>query len=367
MFDAGLIGDIYEAAAVPERWLAVLQSLAERLGAQGSNLIRIGPQGMAITSTDGVRAMTEAFMEQGFNAHNTRVGRLMERGAHPGFLTDSDLHTSQELATLPIYAQFLTPHRADAGAATLVQGAGDDGLILAVEGFSSHAASRTAARQLDSLRPHLARALALSAQLRMQRLSAAVGALELVSVAAAVIDPVGRIEAMNALFTQAMDHLLTQRAGALRALHPACDSQLRAAIVGLQAGSGNPGGASLPLRDAAGLARHALHLVPLRGAGHDAFDSAGAVIILASAGNPSVPGADLIRALFDLTPAEARVARAVAQGLSPTDIAQRHAASPATVRTQLKHVFAKTGVTRQSELAVLLASLRSPADADGAC
>jgi len=33
----------------------------------------------------------------------------------------------------------------------------------------------------------------------------------------------------------------------------------------------------------------------------------------------------------------------------------------ATVRTQLKHVFAKTGVTRQTELAVLLASLGNPA------
>jgi hypothetical protein len=70
----------------------------------------------------------------------------------------------------------------------VIQGAGEDGLILAVEGFAGHAASRAAARQLDLLRPHLARALALSAQLRMQRLAAAVDALELVSVAAAVID-----------------------------------------------------------------------------------------------------------------------------------------------------------------------------------
>lgn len=358
MFDAALIGDIYEAAAVPDRWLAVLQTLAERLGAQGSNLIRIGPQGMAITSTDGVRAMTDEFLRSGLNTQNTRVGRLLERGAHPGFLTDSDLHSPHELATLPIYAEFLTLHRADAGAATVIQGAGEDGLILAVEGFVGHAASRAAARQLDLLRPHLARALALSAQLRMQRLAAAVDALELVSVAAAVIDPVGRIEAMNDLFTQAMDRLLAQRAGTLRALHPASDSQLRAAIARLQAEGAT--GCSLPLRDLEGTARHALHLVPLHGRGRDAFASAGAVIILAGAGNPSVPGADLIRALFDLTPAEARVARAVAQGLSPAEIAARHAASQATVRTQLKHVFAKTGVTRQTELAVLLASLGNP-------
>jgi hypothetical protein len=85
MFDAALIGDIYEAAAVPDRWLAVLQALAERLGAQGSNLIRIGPQGMAITSTDGVRAMTDEFLRRGLNAQNTRVGRLLGAAPTPAF------------------------------------------------------------------------------------------------------------------------------------------------------------------------------------------------------------------------------------------------------------------------------------------
>jgi DNA-binding CsgD family transcriptional regulator len=358
MFDAGLIGNIYEAAALPDRWDGVLQDLADRLGALGSNLIRFNSHGVAITSTEGVRALTEEFDQRGLNRQNTRVSRLLERGAHPGFLTDSDLHSEQEIATLPIYTDFLTPHGADAGAATIIQGAGDDGLILAVEGFRDHAASRQGARLLDTLRPHLARALALSAQLRMQRVEAAVDALELVSVAACVIDRVGRIEAMNTLFAAKMDTLLEQRAGMLRAIHPACQANLRGALERLGA---DGSGCSLPLRGTDGTAHHAMHFVPMHGRARDTFSSAGAVVILASAGNPSVPGADLIRAMFDLTPAEARVARAVAHGLSPAEIAAQHTASPATVRTQLKHVFAKTGVTRQTELAVLLASLGNPA------
>ncbi|NMN05850.1 MULTISPECIES: helix-turn-helix transcriptional regulator [unclassified Novosphingobium] len=359
MFDAGLIGDIYEAAAVPERWAGVLQTLADQAGARGSNLIRFGPQGLAMTSTESVQALTVEFDRLGYNAQNTRVSRLLARGDHPGFLTDSDVHSADELVSLPIYSEFLVPHGMDAGAATVIQGAGEDGLILALEGFAGHEASRQAARRLDALRPHLARALALSAQLRMQRVEAAVNALDLVSVAAGVIDPAGRIEAMNPRFAAAMDSLLAQRAGVLHAVHPGCDAQLRVALARLRE---RRAGCSLPLRDAQGAARHALHLVPMHGLARDAFDSAGAVLILAGAGNPSVPGADLIRALFDLTPAEARVARAVAQGLSPTEIASRHTASPATVRTQLKHVFAKTGVTRQTELAVLLASLAGPLD-----
>jgi DNA-binding CsgD family transcriptional regulator len=65
----------------------------------------------------------------------------------------------------------------------------------------------------------------------------------------------------------------------------------------------------------------------------------------------------VVATAFDLTPGEARVAVAAADGLSPESIASRHAVSIHTVRTQLRAVFAKTGTSRQAELVSLLASL----------
>lgn len=349
-----IIAGIYEAAALPERWPDVLERLAARSGGRGGNLIRFGNDHVQIVSTPSVAALTAEFDSLGYNAQNTRLTRLLARSEHAGFLTDCDLHSQDELDTLPMYRDFLKPHRSDAGAATIIQGAGHDALILAVEQFDSHAHSREGARLLDPFRPHLARSLTLVAQLRMQRVQAAIAALDMVSVAAAVIDPAGRIEASNALFDRNVERLLDERDGRLHATAPASDKLLRDALTRL---SQYRRGSSLPLLDPAGGPTCAMHLVPMHGQARDLFDSAGAVVIVASASNPTVPGADLIRILFDLTPAEARVARAVAMGRSPTEVASDHGISVGTVRSQLKQVFAKTGVGRQTELAVMLASL----------
>jgi len=65
----------------------------------------------------------------------------------------------------------------------------------------------------------------------------------------------------------------------------------------------------------------------------------------------------MVAASFDLTPAEARVAVALASGASVAKIAVEHTVSEQTIRTQVKSVLAKTGTGRQAELVGLLATL----------
>lgn len=57
-----------------------------------------------------------------------------------------------------------------------------------------------------------------------------------------------------------------------------------------------------------------------------------------------------LASVYGLTPAEARVALHVIDGGSLATYAQLAAVSVGTARTQLKSVFAKTGVSRQAEL-----------------
>lgn len=66
----------------------------------------------------------------------------------------------------------------------------------------------------------------------------------------------------------------------------------------------------------------------------------------------------VLRDSFGLTPAESAIAMMVADGFSVSEIAASRRASPATVRTQLKAVFEKTGTRRQAELALLVERLR---------
>ncbi|MBI5278477.1 MAG: helix-turn-helix transcriptional regulator [Burkholderiales bacterium] len=65
----------------------------------------------------------------------------------------------------------------------------------------------------------------------------------------------------------------------------------------------------------------------------------------------------LLAECFGLTPAEARIAVALAAGFDVKEIAQRHRTSVHTVRSQLRAVLVKTGTNRQADLIRLLLSL----------
>jgi DNA-binding CsgD family transcriptional regulator len=65
----------------------------------------------------------------------------------------------------------------------------------------------------------------------------------------------------------------------------------------------------------------------------------------------------IVRDLFGLTLGEARIAAMIGAGIPPKDAAERLGIAEDTARNVLKRVFAKVGVSRQSELTALLAKL----------
>ena len=95
------------------------------------------------------------------------------------------------------------------------------------------------------------------------------------------------------------------------------------------------------------------HLFPMEGS----FGSTFGILVVTTLDARDVPSTNLVERLFALAPAEARVAALIGSGLSPRQAAEKLGISEGTVRTVLKHVFTKVGVSRQSELAVLLTKL----------
>jgi DNA-binding CsgD family transcriptional regulator len=69
------------------------------------------------------------------------------------------------------------------------------------------------------------------------------------------------------------------------------------------------------------------------------------------------PGSAILVGLFQLTPAEIRIARRLACGEGPTEIATNLGIKPGTVRNEIKSLFHKTSTSRQAELVSLLAHL----------
>jgi DNA-binding CsgD family transcriptional regulator len=117
---------------------------------------------------------------------------------------------------------------------------------------------------------------------------------------------------------------------------------------------------SFPLRDADAEAAMVAHVIPIRLSARDIFLRCAAVLAIMPVAAPQAPPIELVQSLFDLTPAEARVARSLASGKTVEDIASDGGVSLNTVRTHVRGVLAKTGCDRQAEVVALLTGIARP-------
>ena len=79
-----------------------------------------------------------------------------------------------------------------------------------------------------------------------------------------------------------------------------------------------------------------------------------AAVFLSDPERHAVTLTEHLQALYKLSPTEARVAWLIARSESISGAAKSLGLGPETVRTHLKHIYAKTGVNRQSALAYLM-------------
>ena len=90
--------------------------------------------------------------------------------------------------------------------------------------------------------------------------------------------------------------------------------------------------------------------MPVAGNSRDLFALASSAIVVVPVSRPAGIDPAVLEGLFDLTPGEARVARALASGLEVDGVAGAFGVASSTVRSQLKSIFAKTGTGRQADL-----------------
>lgn len=349
-----IIGRIYETAAIPGLWADFLDDLGRSVGALGGNVIRSGPAGVDIASSPSVEDIAREFISEGWNDQNIRVQMILERTHYPGFLTDLDFYSVEDMQNIPMYRDFLIPRASAFGAGTIIQGADHDSTIITIEGFFSPEKARTSTALLNKLRPHLARAAILGSQIRNERAATLVEAFNTLGVAVALLDGNCRVLRASSHFAAAFDDILLDGVRRLQLIDPVADQRL---VEGIQLLRWLNRGCSIALRDRAQFVRAVLHLIPAKRAARDMFDDVRIFAVLANPENHALPEADIIAALFDLTPAEARVARGIAASRSPAQLALENGTSIETVRSQLKRAFTKTLTSRQSERVSLLTRL----------
>jgi DNA-binding CsgD family transcriptional regulator len=311
---------------------------------------------MRWTASPSFREIFERFVAEGWAQRDPRMGRILA-ARHAGFLTDDDLFTAEELQHDECYVNFKRPHGVGWGAGMAAPLPTGDILGIGMERDHDRGPmERIFIQKLDELRPHLARSAFISARLQLERAQAAAEMLSVLGLPALLLGARGAVVAANGLI-EALTDLVRWRAQDRVSLADAsADAMLRAALSRLDSG-GPVTPRSFAVRDSEGTAAMVAHLVPIRGAALDIFSRCEGVLVLTPATAPQAPPIELIQSLFDLTAAEARVARGLAAGDSLDDIAAAGGVSRNTIRSQLRGALEKTGCGRQAELVALLGGI----------
>jgi DNA-binding CsgD family transcriptional regulator len=271
------------------------------------------------------------------------------------FLTDLDEFTPKELENEPYYQDFLRSHGLGWCVGTAIHSPSGDTLVFSIERrYDRGPVEMQRVTRLDRLRPHLARAALFSARQGLKRARATVQILSDIGLPAAVLARGGRMVAANTRLENMRPQLRFLAHDRLSFGDRHVRAMFDAALAELTSTAGaTVKSLAVPAVDDNPAA--VAHLLPVKRTAHDLFQRAEAVLIVTPLLMQEAPAADLLSGLFDLTPREARVARALTEGKSIADLSQSLGLSRETLRSQLKSVFAKTGTARQSELVSLLA------------
>lgn len=360
------ISELYAAATNAASWRQALTAI-ERLTGSAGAVVHVVPKGGPVTSFIGASA-EEHFPDKDVEEWTRELAPICPRLAagarwpNAPYVVDRMILTERQMDLDPVY-EWYGQHglRYFIGSPLFSTPAVDAFWSLQRTPRQGHA--QAADIQLFELvKPHMSRALALAEQLgtlrSFERFSSAV--LQTLAQALFALGCDGKV-----LFANRAAELLLRNGdglgcvgGRLRTAIPTEQEQFdrlirNAALAEFAASSGwarisRKGGGPLL----------AAFVAPLDCADDELMEAQARVLVIVhDTGDRRSPDPRMLIELFELTDAEARLARALAAGHSVESAAALLGVQPATVRSQLKSVFRKTYVGRQQDLVRLLSSL----------
>ena len=363
--ELGIIDGIYEAAVVPEQWPSVLEAISRRTDSAFGTVFIYREGVHKFVGTPESERLVSDYIALGQPKLNSRMERSLALNS-PGFVTDHDFFSDREMSADPFYRDFMYPRGYGWVASTLFPLPNGDMVSVSFERRKARGAFEAdAIAALDTMRPHFGRSAVLSARLGLERVRGMVQSLNVLGIPGAVLRQNGSLYVANDEFGRLVPALVQDRRDRVTLVDGNADALLEDAIARLRTRDAKTMVSSIPVTAKAGRLPVIFHLVPVRGAANDIFSAGLALLVATSVDRALVPTAEVLQGLFDLTPAESRVARSIVEGNTLEGIALAKGVSRETVRTQLASVFAKTGVSRQTELVALLSGKGIAEDADG--
>jgi DNA-binding CsgD family transcriptional regulator len=358
---------IYATALAPEKWPIALQAIADLFGDVGAVMTYRRMDGRFGVIVSPRLAHGQDEYNNTWYRHDIRAQRMTELGLMLSgeVVTDTRLGLVDEHQRHPFFCEFLNKMGLRWFAAVSIAPDSEIEVVISLQrSIDKDEYDARESAMLARIARHAEQALRLGMRL-IEAEASSVGLAETfarLNMGIVLLDGLGRILFSNrarGLLDDVMDVAAERLAVQGSADHMALQSAIDAALSPQPEPQILSHPRPIPLRRPNGKPPVVAYVLPLRSELAPAVDQflvqgrAMVLIIELRAGDPADPS--LVRDLLGLTLGEARVAALVAAGVSPRDAALRLGISEETSRTVLKRVFAKSGVSRQSELAALIA------------
>jgi DNA-binding CsgD family transcriptional regulator len=368
---SALIGSIYDTALQPEKWPNALAGINRYLNGKAT---LFGLHDAAARTADVFYSWgddpkyTELYFAQYARLNPTVVPLSMH--VKPGeVFSISTVVPYDEFCRTRMYLEWVEP-----------QGYGDATHVLIEKSATSFAHLGTVHRPEDSpageevrarmrlLAPHICRAVAISKILDFHKTEAATlsSAIDQIAAGIFLVRGAGEIAYANAAARTLLDEksIVREIDGSLTVLDRSAEKAFREALSAAASGDGLGGqtGSTVALsaRDGSRFVAHILSLaVGDRRQVGNRLDAAAAVF-LHQAGMQTPTLFEAVAHHFKLSPSELRVLFAIVEVGGVPEVATVLGVSEETVRTHLKHLFAKTGTNRQANLVRLIAAYANP-------
>jgi DNA-binding CsgD family transcriptional regulator/PAS domain-containing protein len=355
-----LLPQLYEAASDPAQWSGFLESLSRRLNARvallkswsenssGCALVHSGFAAQALQQyLDyywSVDVLAKVVPQRGFT-------ELCSVAPAEAFISDRELlgteYANDFLLKFDLFRHCFAH-----------LGVGETSSVLSVvRGITERPFEDAEMQTLRFLAPHILQALRLGTQFQALKASTQQkqAALDQLEMGVVFLSPTRIVLSMNESAESILrdnDGLLL-RQGRLRAVFPDDDRKLQSLISNackvVHARGTDPGGAMLMSRLRS---RDQLKVIVgtacTQVAGLSSMPAA--VVFIHDLARSMRPKAEILSSLYGLTPAECRIASLVLEGKSAEEITALLGITRNTLKTQMKSLFSKTEVRRQTDL-----------------
>ena len=362
------IEKLYAAASDGSRWTEALTSVEELTGSAGA-IVHIVPkmEGSPVISmlgSSGQEHFPADHVAEWTRDYAALCPRLAAATKFPDapFVCDRMILSEHEMDRDPVY-QWYAEHGLRYFIGSPLSENRDAQMVWSLQRSKAQGHVQQAEVEVfELIKPHVARAVTLASQLgtlrAVDRLNSAV--FQALPHAVFALDAAGRVLLANpaaAAVLAASDGLYVEE-GKLCARHALEQTPLDRAVVAAATEPARAGDLWVRVSRRNGGPPYAVFIAPLNVADEQLTAAQAKVLVVVhdtAARTRLKPG--VLTGLYGLTEAEARLASALAAGHSLESAAALLGITLATVRSELKLVFRKLGVTRQQDLVRLLTPL----------